>query len=69
MSALDPPDGARPTTPARFELLVGLTKREAFGACQALADADRWLIRAGRTAEADALGDLFELLEDRLTAG
>jgi hypothetical protein len=46
-----------------------LTKREAFGACQALADADRWLIRAGRTAEADALGDLFELLEDRLTAG
>ena len=69
MSAVDAPDAARPATPARFEPSVGLTKREAFGACQALADADRWLIRAGRTAEADALGDLFELLEDRLTAG
>ncbi|HEY7917276.1 MAG TPA: hypothetical protein VIC86_09910 [Acidimicrobiales bacterium] len=69
MRALDGPDGDRPATPTRFEASVGLTKREAFGACQALADADRWLIRAGRTAEADALGDLFELLEDRLTAG
>jgi hypothetical protein len=69
VSALDGPDGDRPAAAARFEPSVGLTKREAFGACQALADADRWLIRAGRTAEADALGDLFELLEDRLTAG
>ncbi|HUY67026.1 MAG TPA: hypothetical protein VMV06_09435 [Acidimicrobiales bacterium] len=69
MSAVDAPDGTRPATPARFGPCVALSKREAFGACQALADADRWLLRAGRTAEADALGDLFELLEDRLTAG
>jgi hypothetical protein len=37
-----------------------------FAACQALADADRHLVRAGRLSEAGALGDLFELLEGRL---
>jgi hypothetical protein len=52
-----------------FSPLVRLTKREAFDACQALADADRFLVRAGRRAEADALGDLFELFEERLSAG
>jgi len=50
-----------------FGSQVLLSKGEVFGACQALADADRALLRAGRTGEADALGDLFELLEQRLS--
>jgi hypothetical protein len=57
----------RPECAAPFCARVHLTKGEAFDACQALADADRVLVAAGGTAEADALGDLFELLEDRLT--
>jgi hypothetical protein len=40
-----------------------------FEACQALADADRILLKAGQVAEATALGDLFELFEERLAAG
>jgi hypothetical protein len=55
-------------TAVQFSSTVRLTKREAFDACQALANADRFLIRAGRTAEAGALGDLFELFEERLSA-
>jgi hypothetical protein len=51
-----------------FGSSVRLTAPEVFDACQALADADRFLVRAGRLAEAGALGDLFELLEDRLTS-
>ena len=54
--------------PVRFAGTVRLTKREAFEACQALADADRFLLRAGEAGTADALGALFELLEERLTA-
>ena len=54
--------------PIRFASTVRLTKPEAFVACQALADADRFLLRAGEMAAARALGDLFELLEERLTA-
>ncbi len=46
---------------------VHLTKQEVFEACQALADADPVLVAAGCVDEARALGDLFELLEDRLT--
>ncbi len=46
---------------------VELTKREVFDACQALADADPVLVAAGRTGEAAALFDLFELFEERLT--
>ncbi len=52
----------------RFTPIVRLTKQEAFAACQALADADRALLQAGRAAEATALGDLFELFEERLVA-
>jgi hypothetical protein len=52
----------------RFAPSVLLTKAEAFGACQALADADRQLLRSGRISEATALGDLFELLEQRLAS-
>jgi hypothetical protein len=54
--------------PARLSVVVHLTKQEVFGACQALADADPVLVAAGRVDQARALGDLFELLEDRLTA-
>jgi hypothetical protein len=54
---------------ARFAARIWLTKREVFAACQALADAGRVLARSGRLAEADALGDLFELFEDRLSGG
>ncbi|HXA31002.1 MAG TPA: hypothetical protein VNV87_01990 [Acidimicrobiales bacterium] len=53
--------------PVRFEDSVVLSKREVFGACQALADADRSLLRSGAKSEASALGDLFELLEARLS--
>ncbi|HWD52367.1 MAG TPA: hypothetical protein VG412_08205 [Acidimicrobiales bacterium] len=52
----------------RFAPSVSLTKAEAFGACQALADADRVLLKSGLTTEATALGDLFELLEQRLAS-
>jgi hypothetical protein len=57
----------RPESAGPFSARVHLTKGEAFDACQALADADRVLVAVGGMAEADALGDLFELLEDRLT--
>ena len=56
-----------PERAAPFSARVHLTKREAFDACQALADADRVLVAVDGMAEARALGDLFELLEDRLT--
>src|ERR1700686_1255956 len=56
-----------PERAAPFSAQVHLTKREAFDACQALADADRVLVAVDGMAEARALGDLFELLEDRLT--
>ena len=55
------------TVPVRFQDSVSLSKGEVFGACQALADADRLLVRTGGRSEASALGDLFELLESRLT--
>lgn len=57
----------RTATRVRFGRSVQLTKGEAFSACQALADADRQLIGSGFIAEAEALGDLFDLLEARLT--
>ncbi len=55
------------TVPARLLVRVHLTKQEVFEACQALADADPALVAAGCVDQARALGDLFELLEDRLT--
>jgi hypothetical protein len=61
------PDDVPPPV-ARIRGSVELTKREVFDACQALADADPVLIAAGRTGEAAALFDLFELFEERLTA-
>jgi len=58
-------DGAR----VAFGPRVVLTKEEAFGACQALADAGRVLVRSGGSSEADTLCSLFVLLEDRLSTG
>jgi hypothetical protein len=63
------PDEARPASDLHFGPSILLTKEEVFGACQALADADRFLLRAGRSTEAAALGELFELLEERLSSG
>ncbi len=62
------PQGA-PRAEAPLAWSVRFTKGEAFAACQALADVDRILLRAGRVVEAAALGDLFELFEERLAAG
>ena len=54
------------TDAVRFQDSVVLSKGEVFGACQALADADRLLLKGGGRREASALGDLFDLLEARL---
>jgi hypothetical protein len=48
---------------------VRLTKAEAFDACQLLADADGCLVRAGYPEEANALAELFDLIESRLCEG
>ncbi len=61
------PERRRPS-PVHFGVRVILTKEEAFGACQTLADAGRLLVRAGGHEEADSLGSLFELLEERMVA-
>ncbi len=61
------PDG-RSGAPIHFEVRVILSKDEAFEACQALADASRVLVRSGGVDEADSLGSLFQLLEERLVA-
>ena len=61
------PERRRPR-PVHFGVRVVLSKEEAFGACQALADAGRLLVRAGGHEEADSLGSLFELLEERLVS-
>ena len=57
--------------PTRLRLAddVVLTKEEAFGVCQALADAGRGLVRSGRFDEADHLAAVFDLVEGRLAAG
>jgi len=56
-----------PEHPSPFRPCIWLTKQEVFAACQALADADRVLVATGTPREASGLGDLFELLEDRMT--
>ncbi len=69
MTPTDARDESHPADPVHFGSSIRLTKGEAFEACQVLADADRFLLRAGRIAEASALGDLFDLFEERLTSG
>ena len=56
----------KPSEHYRKQPLV--SKEEAFTACQALADAGRILVRSGGLDEADSLGTLFDLLEERLVA-
>ncbi len=63
----DGPQGADSFHRVRFAPVVRLSKEEVFAACQALADADRCLVRAGHHREAHALGDLFERFESQLT--
>jgi hypothetical protein len=58
----------RTAGPVHFGVHVILSKEEAFTACQALADAGRILVRSGGLDEADSLGTLFDLLEERLVA-
>jgi hypothetical protein len=53
----------------RFAAAVVLSKREAFEACDACAESERALLRAGRVAEAGRLAALFELIENRLMGG
>lgn len=53
--------------PVRLAGEVVLAKREVFAACQALADLGAWAVRVGAQEEARRLGELFDLLEDRLT--
>jgi hypothetical protein len=60
-------DDLAPGARVVFASRLRLSKGEAFAACQALADADRVLVRDGHLDEAKALGDLFTLLESRLT--
>ncbi len=67
-SSIPPSDSVAAGDRIRFAPSISLTKAEAFGACQALADADRVLLRSGLISEAAALGDLFELLEQRLAS-
>ena len=62
----DPVPDRRAPAPLHVGVRVILSKDEAFGACQALADAGRILVRSGGLEEADSLGSLFELLEERL---
>lgn len=52
-----------------FSTAILLTKREAFDACETCAQAERALLRAGRSVEAHRLAALFELLEARLITG
>ena len=53
----------------RFSPAVVLTKHEAFDACEACAEAERALLRAGREGEAGRIADLFALLEGRMMVG
>jgi len=52
----------------RFTTSVVLSKKEAFEACEACAEAERALLRTGRAAEAMRVAALFELLEGRLVS-
>ena len=60
--------GARsnPAGAARFAAAIVLTKREAFGVCEAIAEAERVLLRSGHAPEAARLAAVFELVEARL---
>jgi hypothetical protein len=51
---------------ARFAQVLVLSKREAFELCEACADAERALLRAGRPVEAARMASTFELVEGRL---
>jgi hypothetical protein len=66
----DDENRSRESTPidrrARFAQALVLSKREAFDLCEACADAERALLRAGRPVEAARMASTFELVEGRL---
>jgi len=57
---------ARLSSIGRFASAIVLTKREAFEACEAIADSERVLLRSGNASQAARLAALFELVESRL---
>lgn len=68
MSGEPAPAPSRPS-PARFASVLVLSKREAFELCEACAEAERALLRAGKASEAARMAALFELAEGRLALG
>jgi len=50
----------------RLASAVVLSKLEVFEVCEAIADAERILLRSGNAPEAARLAALFELIESRL---
>ncbi len=58
----------RPHAPPieRLASAVVLSKLEVFEVCEAIADAERILLRSGNASEAARLAALFELVESRL---
>ena len=65
----EPWPGAEPMRRPPFMTAIVLTKREAFSVCEAVADAERVLLRCGRAPEAARLAAVFEMVEDRLSTG
>jgi hypothetical protein len=61
-----PEELVHPRRKARFAQALVLSKREAFELCEACADAERALLRAGRPVEAARMASTFELVEGRL---
>lgn len=60
------PGGERRRPPARFATVLVLQKAEAFEICEACAEAERALLRCGRSSEAARMAALFEMVEGRL---
>ena len=57
---------ARLSAIEHFAAAIVLSKREAFEACEAIADSERVLLRSGNASQAARLAALFELVEGRL---
>ncbi|HXX91810.1 MAG TPA: hypothetical protein VEI83_16455 [Acidimicrobiales bacterium] len=53
-------------TGVKFAPVIVLSKREAFELCEAVAEAERAMLRSGNAAGAARLATIFELVEGRL---
>ncbi len=60
------PAGEHQRPPARFATVLVLQKAEAFEICEACAQAERALLRCGRSSEAARMAAVFEMVEGRL---